>query len=88
MATRRHLGLEEDAPSHYNLACAAAHLGQRERALVHLRRALELRFHFMGRRADGSTFEGKAGILEDPDTAPLHGDPEFEAIVGGDAARS
>jgi len=52
----------------YNLACFWAQAGDRERALDYLRRSV----------GDGWAI---AWLAEDPDLAPLHGDPEFEAIV-------
>jgi tetratricopeptide (TPR) repeat protein/TolB-like protein/predicted Ser/Thr protein kinase len=52
----------------YNLACFWAQAGDRERALDYLGRSV----------GDGWAIPW---LAEDPDLAPLHGDPEFEAIV-------
>jgi non-specific serine/threonine protein kinase/serine/threonine-protein kinase len=54
--------------SHYNLACVAGREQNRDLALEHLRRALELGWSW-------------SGMFEDADLEPFHGDPEFEALM-------
>jgi tetratricopeptide (TPR) repeat protein len=56
----------------YNLACCRALLGRKDAALDALEEALEKGFEIVG-------FEH---LLEDPDLAPLHGEPRWEALVG------
>jgi len=61
----RHLHL---GYSHYNLGCLAAALGDREAALEHLRKAVDLQW-------------AERAILEDEVLNALRGDPEFVAIL-------
>jgi serine/threonine protein kinase/tetratricopeptide (TPR) repeat protein len=68
---RRVLGTNhpDTLQSLYNLACAWALQGQRDKALDFLRQAVEQGFAWRG-------------MIEDSALKSLHGDPEFEAIVG------
>ena len=58
--------------SDYNQACIEAIAGNVEAALAHLERALT--------QAPGN----RDWAARDPDFEPLHGQPRFEALVGGD----
>jgi adenylate cyclase len=64
------LATESDDPSiHYNAACAYARLGDSDSAIAFLERAFPIiLFH-------------KAWVREDPDLAPLHDLPRFQALV-------
>jgi adenylate cyclase len=59
----------DDFATLYNLACFWARLGNRERALELLDRAV------------GDCRGSRAWMDQDPDFAPLRGDPRFEAIL-------
>jgi non-specific serine/threonine protein kinase/serine/threonine-protein kinase len=61
----------ETVMTRYNLACNSALSGHRNEALGYLRAALE----------NGLTDEVSAGIEQDTDFKPLHGDPHYEAII-------
>ena len=65
----------------YNLARVEANRGNRRAALDLLRLAVEGGFIYMGRHEQGRLVQGRAGMLTDPQLAPLHDDPEFVAIV-------
>jgi tetratricopeptide (TPR) repeat protein len=84
-AVLRELGREEESKEHlararelmaneseYNKACIEAIAGNAEAALAHLERALA--------QAPGL----RALAARDPDLDALHGDPRFEALVGGE----
>ncbi|MFO0663912.1 MAG: hypothetical protein U0174_08175 [Polyangiaceae bacterium] len=59
------------APTHlFNAACAASRLGEVERALGHLRRALD------------AGFADKALLANDPDLAPVRADARFGSLLG------
>jgi tetratricopeptide (TPR) repeat protein len=60
--------MEETLFGTYNIACYWAYRGDYKRALYHLRRSVELGY-------------ASHWIQEDQSFAPLHGNPEFEAIV-------
>jgi adenylate cyclase len=64
------LATESNDPSiDYNAACAFARLGDKERAMAHLERAFPIiLFH-------------KTWVREDPDLAPLHDLPMFQALL-------
>jgi serine/threonine-protein kinase len=68
-AVERASKLTEDAHGTYNLACYWALTGHQKRALVALKRAIDLGF-------SGSL------LTRDPDLASLREDPEFVALVG------
>ena len=59
----------------YNLACALARQGRSSEAVTALREAVDHGFGSLNWHDLGSS------ILDDPDLASLHGDPEFEAIA-------
>ena len=65
----------------FNLGRAEANHGNRERALDFLRQAVDGGFIYFGSDALGRPIHGAGGMRVDPLLAPLHGDPEFEAIV-------
>ena len=65
----------------YNLARVEARRGEKARAFDYLRRAMDGGFIYMGQDAEGRLVMGRPGLLTDPHLAPLHGDPEFDAIV-------
>jgi len=69
-AAKKSLDLVEDSPdAHYNAACYAAHLGQKQQALRWLERAIEL----------APSYKEDAKV--DPDLEPLRADPEFIRIT-------
>lgn len=70
--SRRVLGEEDPETNELraNLACHAALGGRRDEAISYLRHAL-----------DNSWRSPSMWILDDPELASLHGDPEFEEIV-------
>jgi len=71
--SRRVLGPENPvtAASVYNLGVIAAHRGNRTEALSLLRQALD----------EGLLPSDALGMEKDPDLKPLHGDPQFDALV-------
>jgi len=60
---------QEDSTIYFNLACAHSRVGQQEKALEALGRALELGW------ADPKA------MVDDPDLQPLRERPEFKALV-------
>jgi serine/threonine protein kinase/Tfp pilus assembly protein PilF len=58
-----------DPGVHYNVACTLARAGERERALDHIERAMEL------------GFAGMKWLSNDPDMATLKDDPRFKAAI-------
>jgi serine/threonine protein kinase len=65
----------------YNLARVEANRGARAAALALLRQALDGGFIYMDHDEDGRLMLGLPGIRQDPMLAPLHGDPDFQAMV-------
>jgi tetratricopeptide (TPR) repeat protein len=66
----------DDPTVHFNLACAYSLTGQKDKALEHLGRAIEI---------DG---DFRDNALRDSDLDPIRDEPEFSAITGQvDAAR-
>jgi tetratricopeptide (TPR) repeat protein len=62
--------------NYYNLACTHALLGDRDRAIELLRRALDENF-----LTPGSRERQKTWARDDPDLSSLRGDPRFEALL-------
>jgi len=62
--------------NYYNLACTHALLGDRDRAVELLRRALDENF-----LTPGSRERQKTWARDDPDLKSLRGDPRFEALL-------
>jgi Flp pilus assembly protein TadD len=60
----------------YNAACTYGLLDMKAEALAMLRRAAE------------TGFSDREWISRDPDLASLHGDPEFEQLIGGKLSKS
>jgi stage IV sporulation protein FB len=58
-----------DPTAAYNAACAAIKLGERHDAIIWLNRALD------------AGFKESELLASDPDLQPLHGDPEFSALL-------
>lgn len=69
-------GVASTSLVHYNLACAWALLGERERALEELRRELD-----EGRAAPGAIARRKEWARADPDLASLRDDPRFSTLL-------